>query len=159
MSFKNYPHLVYTLPDGDKKILKDIMVRIYYKSGFDDEKAIYNFYSIGDGERPEDVSLKVYGSQKYHWVILLFNEILDPYNDWYMSQSDLLKYTKDKYQNINDIKHYVDSDGYINYNGLGNPITNYDFEIAINDTRREIKILSSQHLKTFINSYNESLSN
>lgn len=159
MTFKNFPYIAYRLPDGDIKVLKDIMVRVYYKSGFDNEKSIYNFYDIGDGERPEDVSFKVYGSQEYHWVILLFNEILDPYNDWYMSQSDLLKYTKGKYQNINEIKHYVDSDGYINYEGLGNPITNYDYEISINDDRRQIKILSGEYLKVFVDEYNNTLYN
>lgn len=159
MTFKNFPHIAYTLPDGDTKILKDIMVRVYYKSGFDDEKSIYNFYDIGDGERPEDVSYKVYGSQEYHWVILLFNEILDPYNDWYMSQSNLLKYVKSKYTNMTDVHHYVDGDGYVNYEAVGTPVTNYDHELTLNEDKRQIKLLSGEYLKIFVDAYNDTLYN
>jgi len=151
--FQNYPHIAYKLPDGERKILKDMMVRVYYRGGFDDEKATYNFYDVLDGERPEDVSFKAYGSQDYHWVILLFNEMLDPYYDWYMSQSNLLKYVKGKYDDMNAIKHYVDNEGYINSVGIGVAVTNFDYEYELNEKRRRIKILSPIYLKKFIDEH------
>jgi len=157
--FKNFPHIAYVLPDGNKKVLKDIMIRIYYKSGFDNEKSLYNFYNVEDGERPEDVAFKVYGSQDYHWVILLFNEILDPYYDWYMSQSDLLKYTKSKYTNIYGTKHHLDDEGYVNSLGVGTLITNYAYESEKNEKKREIKVLSPQYLKVFVDEFNKEVYN
>jgi hypothetical protein len=54
-------------------------------------------YSIKDGERPEHIAERVYGDPGYHWLILLTNNIIDPYHGWYMSGSALEEYIQKKY--------------------------------------------------------------
>jgi hypothetical protein len=54
-------------------------------------------YSIKDGERPEHIAERVYGDPGYHWLILLTNNIIDPYHGWYMSGSALEDYIQKKY--------------------------------------------------------------
>jgi hypothetical protein len=54
-------------------------------------------YSVKDGERPEHIAERVYGDPGYHWLILLTNNIIDPYHGWYMSGSALEDYIQKKY--------------------------------------------------------------
>lgn len=46
-------------------------------------------YRIKDGERPEHIARRVYGRSDLHWVILMFNETLDPYFRWPISSNEL----------------------------------------------------------------------
>jgi len=53
---------------------------------------------IEDGERPEQLSNRLYGTTEYYWTFLLLNsELNNIWNDWPMAQDQLLEYTKQKY--------------------------------------------------------------
>jgi len=54
----------------------------------DNASAVYEYELVG-GETPDLVSYKVYGTPDYWWVILLFNDIFDPFNDWYKSHREV----------------------------------------------------------------------
>jgi len=54
-------------------------------------------YTISDEERPEHIAHRVYGRADYHWIILMFNEIHDPYFDWPMSINELEKHMEKSY--------------------------------------------------------------
>jgi len=54
-------------------------------------------YTLKDGERPEHISQRVYDRPDYHWIVLLYNEIHDPYFDWPMSTKDLDEMISKKY--------------------------------------------------------------
>ena len=53
--------------------------------------------TVPEGETPEIVSYKYYGAVRYHWVILLMNQIRDPQWGWPLSSSALEKYIVAKY--------------------------------------------------------------
>ena len=59
---------------------------------------MYYEYLISDGETPDIIAHKIYGSSERHWIILLLNEILNPQFDWPLSDSSLKKYIDVKYQ-------------------------------------------------------------
>jgi len=40
------------------------------------QSAYYNFYNILDGERPDQVSFKLYSDTKYYWMLFLMNDSL-----------------------------------------------------------------------------------
>jgi hypothetical protein len=50
-----------------------------------------------EGERPDTLAHKIYGKSDLHWVILLFNEIIDPYYEWPLTTSELDSYIAYKY--------------------------------------------------------------
>lgn len=156
MFFKNNSYIAYKDSNDVKHILTDIMSRIYYKSGFDNEKALYTLYDVREGERPEDVSFKFYGSQEYHWVILLFNEIINSYEEWYMTEQQVIDIAQSKYSDIYAIHHH-EKDGFINSTGMGKLVTNLDYEISLNESKRRVKILNNIHLKIFLDEYRKKL--
>jgi hypothetical protein len=60
----------------------------------------YQYYSVRDGERPEVLANKIYGTPEAHWIILYANNIYDPYYDWPMDQRTFEKYIIKKYGSL-----------------------------------------------------------
>lgn len=88
MLFDNYNKITYTF-NGKEVILSDIFRNI----SFDDvetSNAFFEYY-IEDGETPESVSIKVYGTSSYSWLILLVNSIADRKNDWFESEKEYVR--------------------------------------------------------------------
>lgn len=56
------------------------------------------FYFIEDGERPDVVSYKLYGKSDLHWLLFLFNDIINPLFDWPLSSKDMQKNIEEKYE-------------------------------------------------------------
>lgn len=71
---------------------------------------LFYIYELDPGEKPEDVANQFYNDPTYHWIVLLSNQVLDPFYEWYMSGSEFNTYLLDKYgSGVNDIHHFIDS--------------------------------------------------
>ena len=62
--------------------------------------------TVTDADRPDVISQKVYGTSDYDWVILMSNNVINPYFDWPMSQPVLDDYINQKYAAQYEVKHY-----------------------------------------------------
>lgn len=62
----------------------------------------FNFdYVLQEGtSRPDILSFNYYDSAQYDWLIYMVNNVVDPYHDYYMSESDFKKYIVGKYGSI-----------------------------------------------------------
>lgn len=58
----------------------------------------YMNYTVQEGERPEDVAYYYYDDPSYAWLVLLSNNIIDPYTHWPKSQDEFDKYLIDEYK-------------------------------------------------------------
>ena len=47
-----------------------------------DEAAAFLPYVVPEGDRPEHVAYNYYDSQTYVWLVMLSNQIRDPYYEW-----------------------------------------------------------------------------
>lgn len=61
------------------------------------EDTLYTEYYIQNGERPENVSYKLYGDEQFYWVLLQINDIVDYYSQWPLSSLELENYILKKY--------------------------------------------------------------
>jgi hypothetical protein len=61
---------------------------------------MYYKYDIFDGETPEMIADKLYGSPEKHWIILAVNNIKNPQFDWPLRYNDLTKYIDIKYRGV-----------------------------------------------------------
>ncbi len=97
--FNFFPKTLYSL--SDKSTSADFVTNIIARFGFENElkenSNIYYPYDIQDGDTPETIANKYYGSPERHWVVLLFNDIIDPQYDWPLDQRTIIKYINDKY--------------------------------------------------------------
>lgn len=86
--------------------VKNIFRRFKITDSAFDYITYFNKYVILDGERPDTVSQKLYGTDKYDWLLLMVNNITNRYDFWPMSEYDLRKHVEDKYDNPEGIHHY-----------------------------------------------------
>lgn len=67
----------------------------------------YIYYTIKNGETPEIISYNYYGTTDYWWIILLYNNIFDPFYEWPLSETDLEQYVKDNTENYQINPEYL----------------------------------------------------
>jgi hypothetical protein len=75
----------------------NVIARFAFENSIKDNASLFYPYDVQDGETPEMIANKYYGSSEKHWIVLLFNDIIDPQYDWPLDQRTLIKYINDKY--------------------------------------------------------------
>lgn len=109
--FSNFPQIQYTLPSLNRvntviDVTRRFVIRDFYK------KNLFSFfkYDIIEGQRPDSVAYDLYGDSTLDWLILLPNEILDPYFQWPLSQNQLNEMMRKKYGSVStamaQVHHY-----------------------------------------------------
>ena len=159
MYFNQFPTINYSLDGGKTQFsMTDFFIRI--KADYNNvyTSLAYEEYDITEGETPEMLAARIYGDSQLHWVILITNEIIDPRYDWPISTQALNNYIADKYGvgNQGQIHHYVNDDGDVvhsSYAGAKYPVSNFDYENEVNETKRPIKILKAKFVPEFVKSF------
>lgn len=100
MYFSNFPTIRYPiLQEGSFKFVlcRNIIRRCGLSEDLREGNGIFIEYNIKDGEKPEHIAERIYGDPELHWILLLTNNIIDPYHDWYKSSNVLERYIQKKY--------------------------------------------------------------
>ena len=167
MYFNDFPQIQYDpTGSGTYTTIQDIMTRIKVRDYIKNNASLFSKYSVPDGDTPEIVAYNIYGDSTYHWILLLFNQIINTYYDWPLSRKNFQKYVSNKYSNPDAVHHYevsqssggdwvkikVESDvaGAV-------AVTNLEYEVAIQDVKREIRILQPRFLGQFIQEFGDLL--
>jgi len=96
MYFKNFPKLQYP-SSGQIEQVQDILLRVGFSTRIKEEAGTFIKYNIQEGMTPEQVALEVYGDQQYFWVVLLFNDLMDPQYRFPLRTRSLDKFISKKY--------------------------------------------------------------
>ena len=168
--FNNFSAILYDpVGDGNAKLVTDIMSRVRVRANMKKEIVMLDPYDVKENETPEIVADKHHGSPYYHWVVMLLNEISDVNHDWVKSTRQMQKYLFSKYTQtqLTETHHYEisqtsgDTTTTIEVENSSYPsataITNYDYEIAINDSKREIDLLRNDFLTFFVDEFQSSI--
>lgn len=140
--------------------LTDITRNIRFRRDILANITVYDYYDIVDGETPEQIAEKIYGSPQYHWVIMLANERYDYLNDFPLTTVALEQYIIDKWGDAaNDIHHYEDAKGNTVPSDYPSAvsISNTIYENKVNESKRRIKIISKDLLSTIIKNFKDQL--
>ena len=167
MFFSRFPKIAYDISgDNNYKLVTDILRRVKIKSAIRDNTSLFDKYDIQNGESPETVAYKIYGDAKYHWVILLLNDVTNRYYDWPLDNYAFEEYVKNKYTNPGAVHHYekTQSSGRTTSNGPedyshkievnsdavgAQAVSNYEYERRLQDQKRQIKLLDPAYLPSF----------
>jgi hypothetical protein len=71
--------------DATLMVIRDITHNVRIRKDILSNVVLFDYYHIQDGETPEIISEKVYGSPLYHWVIMMANERFDYIDDFPLS--------------------------------------------------------------------------
>ena len=151
MYFEKFPKIEY-----NNVIIPDLSIRYKINTMVRDSVNTYELYRLSEGEKPEDVSYRLYGEVSYHWVVLMMNDISDPLGEWFRNDLEMDLYVDDLYVDPNGVHHYEDSDGYVIAAYVDSStvtISNREYEEGLNDAKREIKVLRPQYLYQLINEF------
>ena len=161
MYFDKFPTFLYPFKINGKKeykIVKDVTQNVRVRKEILANVTLYDEYDVRDGETPELIAERVYGSAKYHWVVMLCNEKYNYVDDFPLSIYNLEKHIDDKYgvKKYNN-HHYVDANGYIidGSQAGAQSVSNYDYEFALNETKRRIKLISPSLLNTILKNFKD----
>lgn len=183
MYFEYFPKTLYdfSVTDSqDVKYVTDFFHRVKITAEMINGVGAYQKYIVKDGETPEIISHKLYGTPLYHWAIMMANDFTNPYTDFPMSSRVFEEYMDENYyNNRNDIHHYEDSLGNIitpitiigiGSNCLYNPVsstwepidvsnytsvTNEQYEFLKNEKKRTINIIRPQFIGAVVRTFEE----
>lgn len=145
--FTYHPVLLNYIVSNTKRDVVDITARAAFVKEYKENEKLHVSYTVQDGERPEQIAHKLYGDINLYWIVMLFNEVHDIWNDWPLSETCFNEYIKREYPNegYNKVKLYystltntiVDKPDNENADSII-PITYYDYEHTLNDMKRNI---------------------
>tara|TARA_R110000868_G_scaffold53238_2_gene167293 strand:- start:878 stop:1528 length:651 start_codon:yes stop_codon:yes gene_type:complete len=97
--FNYFPKTVYSTANNltQTDVVTNITSRFGFEQALKENSSAYYKYSIQDGDTPEIIASKYYGDPEKHWIVLSFNQIIDPQWDWPMDYNTLIKFIDNKY--------------------------------------------------------------
>lgn len=164
--FQKYPTIGYSLYGSPAVAARDILLRVKVADALSEDYLIFYPYTVKDGDTPETIASKLYGSPRFHFIVLLVNNILDRYSEWPLTSEQLADQLRKRYGTasvdglqyaMQTVHHYQDSYGnqvdLDTYNSLPGTqrqsISIYDNETALNEAKRAIRLLDKRFAQQF----------
>lgn len=157
--FNRMQFVTYDFGEAGNVITPLMTSRTNILNQYKQDQNYYVDYTIQEGETPEILADRLYDNPMLSWIILIYNDIIDVWAEWPMSDSELSKYCDDVYDDINAIHHYLSFDNNVVseehpvHDRL--PVTNFEHEVAENELRREIKLLLPEMAGVVVRRHNE----
>ena len=177
--FTNYPLIQY-----QGKRVRDITRRSKVRVSILQDPYIFLPFTIREGEKPEDIARLYYGTVSDTWLVLLANNITDPYYQWPMSDAEFDQYFIDKYSKVSErdgfdvirwgqdttrndnvayfFKNAADTNRVIRLSVNSNvqgatPIHIYEYEKQQNENKREIVLIDKLYRNQVVEEFKGSL--
>ena len=168
MYFERFPKGQYIIP-GTKnyKLVSDLWRRIKIRDKIKNEASLLTEYLVSDGERPEVIAERHFGSPDLHWIILITNDVTDGLHGWPLSFSAFEEFVNDKYDIPGAIHHYekvqtsgpqdsIDQSHLIECNSTdpgAQAVSNREYEQREQDKISRIKLISPSFLPALIEEF------
>ena len=151
MYFKSFPYTFYSLDDASTvQVVTNITNRVALSDEIKNNLSLFEEYDIKDGETPELVADKFYNNSELHWLVLHYNEIIDPRFDWPLDANNLNRQVAGKYTDVNATHHFEDANGnYTNGNAYilsSNAFTNFSVnDVITNNTNNGVGYITEKN--------------
>ena len=96
--FENFPTMVYDNDGkGQYKEVVDIFRRVSLRNNLKNYIQMPLLQSIDGTQKPERLANLVHGDPKRNWLVMMMNDVENPYTDWFMGEEEFYKYMLEKY--------------------------------------------------------------
>ena len=144
--FKHFPTIDFDLKnDGNLIEAKDIFRSIRISGAVEDAISGYEYYYVGDQDRPDVTATKLYGDATLYWLFWMVNDHLAVHSDWPKSQRVLERFIKRKYSGKSlvapfqsDIVSNSDSKFFQGEKVVGSTSSAFGFVTKIDPTNQQI---------------------
>jgi hypothetical protein len=98
--FNNFPLTFYS--SGANNVtsvdtVTNVIARFGFEESLKENSSAFYPYFIKDSDTPEIIATKIYNNPERHWIVLMFNDIMDPQYDWPLPYESFIKYVDQKY--------------------------------------------------------------
>lgn len=166
--FRYLKKITYSL-DGNEKEVANILSAFILRRVKIDNTLVLQSFVLNSGSTPESMAEEIYDEVEHYIPILLVNDVVNPYKQWYLDFAAIEEYTRKKYQNgVEGIHHFFDiskdrrCDEWDSANYLDDwnsnpsslpayirPVTNLEFEVGENEAYREISVIHPRFISQF----------
>jgi hypothetical protein len=160
--FQLFPRIDYQIDEYDRLRAVDITISAKIKKYLRSYRALaLRPYIVKNGDLPEIVANKIYGSPRYSYILIAINDVQSVYDDWPKNFEVFKDYIKEKYGSIG----YAQSTTHAWYTGQGHIVseeywlsitdsgkytkTIYEYESDLNDKKAEINIMDFRYVVDF----------
>ena len=99
--FNNFPLVSYNFKKNNNfELLTNITLRYKIRDIIKSTASIFYEYSVKDEDRPDIIAHKYYNNSTLDWIILITNDIIDPYYDWPLNNDNFNKYMTNIYGSV-----------------------------------------------------------
>lgn len=100
--FQRFPTISYALDDNNRdfKYVKNIFARVHFVKEALSNSDLYYPYDMKESDNPEVIAHKLYDDPNRYWILMLGNDIIDPYYQVPLRNQSLDNYIIDKYGSI-----------------------------------------------------------
>ena len=97
--FNYFPKTIYTANTkvGGLDTVTNIIARFGFEKKLKENSSAFYKYSVQDSDTPEIIAHKYYENSERHWIVLMFNDIIDPQYDWPLKYENFINYVDKKY--------------------------------------------------------------
>jgi hypothetical protein len=97
--FNYFSKTFYTSDDNSPGLdtVTNIISRFAFENSLKENSSAFYPYNVQDSDTPEIIARKFYDNSERHWIVLLFNNIIDPQWDWPLKEKTLIEYIDLKY--------------------------------------------------------------
>lgn len=165
--------------------VKNFFKRAKLREDILENLAYFTKYNITGDDRPDNIANEVYGDSKLDWLVLLSNNIMNVQTEWPMTQKTFDNFLLTKYgtnDRVGQVHHYetikvndnkgnqiipagleVPEDYKVEYFdgatlrvvGSTKAITNYEYEVELENKKRQIYILKKEFVSLVLNDLEE----
>ena len=150
MYFSKFPYIDYLFPDGQTRSYKNISIRPHVLNRVKEFETNLFPYYVKEGELPDHIAYDQYGDSKYHWIVMLFNDMLNLHTDWPKSPGQFNSYLKEKYTkqetNLGNVINLTELELQRFVEFVGSESNNFESKILIDSERNGILIDSDGEL-------------
>lgn len=169
--FSNFPQIYYSFDGGiNTQVVTDITTRFAVLDIVRTYGSIYYTHYIQDGQRPDVIADIYYKNSTLDWLILMSNQVYDPFFQWPLTYQTFVDFIKKKYGSVpaayRTVHHYeqITQQSSRTVNGINVPervviidqtaynniteafarriVSCYDQERNLNDSRKTIKVIN-----------------
>jgi hypothetical protein len=107
MYFNNFEKIAYDINgDGVDDVIVNLTQLVKVAASMVANKAYFEDITIMEGERPDQLSYRLYGSTQYYWTFLMLNEsIKNIWDDWPKTSTQLVEFSERKYEHLAATTH------------------------------------------------------
>ena len=180
--------LVFPFSEQEYTLAKNFFRRFKISETSYNSVVYFNKYTMTDQDRFDTIADKFYQNPDFDWIIMITNNIINPYFDAPIKNSELYNFVERKYGTPDGIHHYetttvknslgeeIQKSGLFvdevfhntqhkfydrgtklmitkSGNAISIPVSFYEYELKLNEDRREIYILRPTYIQKFISEF------